>query len=141
MYTLHWHLGQENLADYQSKHHTGAHHARVRPWYLHKPNSPRELPRALKPSALKGCVGTQDGGYLRKVPLPRIPLRQSTVLMSCASQDLTVRLHLSDHQDDTCYLQVPRIPTWRDLARSHLGALRRSILPIAPHLLMQSLTN
>jgi hypothetical protein len=64
MYALHWHPGQENLADYQSKHHAGAHHMKVRPWYLHEPNSPRELPRALRPSALKGCVGTQDGGYL-----------------------------------------------------------------------------
>ncbi len=124
---LHWHPGQENLANYQSKHHTGAHHTKVRPWYLHEPNSPRELPRALKPSALKGCVGTQDGGYLRKVPLPRIPLRQSTALMTCASP-------LGNH--GTCYLQVPRIPTWSDLARSHLGALGSSILPLAPCWLM-----
>jgi hypothetical protein len=39
MYALHWHPGQENLADYQSKHHVGAHHAAVRPWYLHESNS------------------------------------------------------------------------------------------------------
>jgi hypothetical protein len=64
MYALHWHLGQENLADYQSKHHAGAHHMKVRPWYLYDANSPRELLWALRPSALKGCVGTQDGGYL-----------------------------------------------------------------------------
>ena len=29
MYELIWHPGQENLADYQSKHHVGAHHANV----------------------------------------------------------------------------------------------------------------
>jgi hypothetical protein len=127
MYALHWHPGQENLADYQSKHHTGAHHTKVRPWYLHEPNSPRELPRALKPSALKGCVGTQDGGYLRKVPLPRIPLRQSTALTSCADPA---------GNRDTGYLQVSRIPTWSDLARSQLGALRGIIMPIAPRWLM-----
>ena len=127
MYTLHWHPGQENLADYQSKHHTGAHHTKVRPWYLHESNSPRKLSRALKPSALKGCVGTQDGGYLRKVPLPRIPLQQSTALTSYAAP-------LGNH--DTSYLRVSRIPTWSDLARSHLGALRSSILPIAPRWLM-----
>ncbi len=40
MYALHWHPGAENLADYQSKHHEGAHHTKVRPWYLHEPNSP-----------------------------------------------------------------------------------------------------
>ena len=127
MYALHWHPGQENLADYQSKHHTGAHHTKVRPWYLHESNSPQELPRALKPSALKGCVGTQDGGYLRKVPLPRIPLQQSTALTAGAAPLVN---------PGTCYLQVPRIPTWSDLTRSHLGALRSSILPVAPCWLM-----
>ncbi len=30
----------ENLADYQSKHHPGAHHTAVRPYYLHEKNSP-----------------------------------------------------------------------------------------------------
>jgi hypothetical protein len=48
---------KENLGDYQSKHHVGAHHTAVRPWYLHKPTSVQELPHASKPSTLKGCVG------------------------------------------------------------------------------------
>jgi hypothetical protein len=72
MYDIFWHPGQENLADYQSKHHIGSHHVNVRPWYLHMDNSPRFLPRALKPSTLKGCVGTLEDGYVRKVPLPRV---------------------------------------------------------------------
>jgi hypothetical protein len=58
MFALQWHPGQGNLADYQSKHHIGSHHIAVRPWYLHTENSPRYLPRALRPSTLKGCVGT-----------------------------------------------------------------------------------
>ncbi len=78
MYTLSWHPGQENLADYQSKNHTGAHHIAVHPWCLHMDNSPMELPRALVPSALKGCVGTLNDGYVHKVPLPCAPLIQST---------------------------------------------------------------
>ncbi len=69
MYALKWHPGQENLANYQSKHHIGAHHTAVRPWYLHLENSPRVLPQAKRPSALKGCVGTLKDGYIRKVPL------------------------------------------------------------------------
>jgi hypothetical protein len=48
MYALSWHPGQENLADYQSKHHIGSHHIVVRPWYLHTENSPRVLPWALR---------------------------------------------------------------------------------------------
>ena len=127
MYALHWHPGQENLADYQSKHHAGAHHTKVRPWYLHEPNSPRELPRALRPSALKGCVGTIDGGYLNKVPLPRAPLLQNTALTTCAIP------HVNPH---TCYSQFPRIPMWSDLTRSHLGAIRSTMLPLAPSWLM-----
>jgi hypothetical protein len=96
MYTLHWHPEQENLADYQSKHHTGAHHAAVCPWYLHEPNSPLLLPRAKAPSALKGCVGTLDDKYLRKVPLPRALRIQSPGHMTCAA--VTERV-----KSDTCW--------------------------------------
>ncbi len=73
MYDIKWHPEQENLANYQSKHHIGSHHTAVRPWYLHLENSPWVLPWAKWPSALKGCVGTHNDGYIRKVPLPRAP--------------------------------------------------------------------
>ena len=79
MYELIWHPGEENLADYQSKHHVGAHHVNVQPYYLHMDNLPRFLPRALRPNTLKGCVGTLKDGYVRIVPLSRVnPQRQST---------------------------------------------------------------
>jgi hypothetical protein len=67
MHALKWHPGQENLANYQGKHHMGSHHAVVRPWYLHVENSPRVLPQVERPSALKGCVRTLKDGYVRKV--------------------------------------------------------------------------
>ena len=67
-----WHPGQENLADYFTKHFDGKHHQLVRPYYLHMNNSPTTLPRALAPSTLKGCVGTLPNGYIRSVPLPRL---------------------------------------------------------------------
>ena len=70
-----------------------------------------------------GGVGTQDGGYLNKVPLPRAPLIQSTAALMTGNPA-------------TCYLQVPRIPTWSDLARSHIGAIRSTMLPLAPRWLM-----
>jgi hypothetical protein len=73
MYKLTWHPRMENIADYQSKHHVGSHHAAVRPYYLHQEKFPQVLPRALRPITLKGCVGTLDEGYVRKVPLPRVP--------------------------------------------------------------------
>jgi hypothetical protein len=77
MYDISWHPGMENLADYQSKHHIGSHHVRVRPWYLHMDNSPQYLPRAQSQGTLKGCVGTLKDGYICNVPLPRAPQIQS----------------------------------------------------------------
>ncbi len=89
-YDVKWHPGKENLADYQSKHHTGAHHTAVRPWYLHGHNSLLVLPRASRPSTLKGCVGTLPQGYVRNAPLPRIPLQQSTSTPTSSNQIHTV---------------------------------------------------
>ena len=65
--------GAENLADYPSKAHRGADHQHVRPYYLHQDNSPRELPRASKPSARQGCAEILGNPHDKKVPLPRIP--------------------------------------------------------------------
>ncbi len=117
MYALSWHPGQENLADYQSKHHIGSHHVAVRPWYLHTENSPRILLWAVRPSTLKGCVGTLQNRYIRNVPLPRAPRIQSTS---------HVTGHVAITRDDimdpgTYYLQDPRVPTCSNLGRSLRG--------------------
>jgi hypothetical protein len=119
MYQLSWHPGQENLADYQSKHHIGLHHCAVRPWYLHMKNSSQVLPWAERPSTLKGCVGALKDGYIRKVPLPWAPRIQHASYMTTPEYD-------------TCYLtQIPRIPTWHDLTRSLAGLGRRMLLPFS----------
>jgi hypothetical protein len=47
--------------------------------YLHKVYSPLVLPRAVRPSPLKGYIGTLPRGYIRNVPLPRVPIHQSTL--------------------------------------------------------------
>jgi len=130
MYGVSWHPGQENLADYQSKHHTGAHHKAVRPWYLQQADSPQYLPRAVRPSTLKGCVGTLKDGYIRNVPLPRVPRIQST------SEHVASAATATQNSHDTCYLQVPRVPTWSDLVRSLSGLGRRSLRPFSPVWLM-----
>ena len=67
-----YHPGQECLADYPSKHHDARHHQKVRPIYQHEKNSPLALERALKPSDLRGCVGSIPGGYKRSSPMPEI---------------------------------------------------------------------
>jgi hypothetical protein len=64
---------QENLANYTSKHHDEAHHIKVRPYYQHERNSPRFLPRALRPRDLRGCVEFgEKAGYKKGSPLPQI---------------------------------------------------------------------
>jgi hypothetical protein len=128
MYAIKWHPGQENLADYQSKHHIGLHHTAVRPWYLHLENSHRVLPRVKWPSALKGCVGTLKDGYIRKVPFPRAPRIQHAS-------------HMTTVAHDTCYLALfPHIPRWSDLTRSLAGSGRRTLLPFSLALMQSPLT-
>jgi hypothetical protein len=139
IYSLAWHPGQENLADYQNKYHMRCHHVIVRPWYLHVENSPCFLPWAQTSSALKGCVGTLDDGYLCKVPLPRAPrIPSPSLLVGCLQVDVVLAGSLrvdvlpagssrvdvlpagssqvdtcaavSAHDKcDTCYLQVSRL--------------------------------
>ncbi len=96
MYDVSWHPGMENLADYQSKHHIGSHHVRVRPWYLHMENSLRYLPRAQSRSTLKGCVGTLKDEYVCNVPLPRAPRIQS-------ANHVTSNERVMIDSQDTCY--------------------------------------
>ncbi len=122
MYDLSWHSGQENLAEYQCKHHPGAHHVAVWPCYLHMENSPQVLPQALVPSNLKGCVGTLEDGYPRKVPLLRTPRIQIPEHVTATA--VTCEPHV------IYYSQVPRLPTWSDLLARSLKAFNRTtILP------------
>ncbi len=76
-FDIKYYPGKENLGNNQSKHHIGAHHTAVRPWYLHEVTSVRESPRAGKPGTLKGFVGTLRDGYIRTGQLPRVPTKQS----------------------------------------------------------------
>ena len=77
--------GQENLADYTSKHFDAKHHIHARPIYLHEHNSPRFLPRAQRPSTLRGCVGTIPGGYIGRTPLPLIQSRVLRNPVGCSA--------------------------------------------------------
>ncbi len=40
VYSFKWYPGMENIADYQSIHHPGAHHTVVCPYYFYKEHSP-----------------------------------------------------------------------------------------------------
>jgi hypothetical protein len=62
-FDIKYYPGKENIGNYQSKHHLGAHHIAVCPWYLHEKTSVQELPRTSKPSTVKGCAGILPDGY------------------------------------------------------------------------------
>ncbi len=149
MYTMSWRLGQENLAGYQSKHHIDAHHQAVRPWYLHQADSSRVIPWALKPSTLKGCVGTVNNGYLRKVLLPQVPRDQSTIHVACtvgkskrdafthivSKQDAFIdRYTVNPHANS--YLPNPRILGYDNLKRLLLDVSKLVLASLSPRWLM-----
>ena len=77
-FDVQYHPGQENLADYNSKHHEAKHHRDVRPIYLHMENSPHTLARAMTPSSLRRCVGNLPKGSTRPAPLTQLPGVQRT---------------------------------------------------------------
>ncbi len=120
-YAIKWHPGQKNLADYQNKHHIGAHHQAVCPWYLHHNNFSLVLPRASKPSSLKGCVGTLPEGYVLNVPLPRVPkiqrarYHQVTKIPDYYEDSYAVPTYDSTRKQvgSTAYAFSP---TWHDIA-------------------------
>ena len=47
-FEIYWEPGKNNLADYPTKHHTGTHHAIVRPMYLYDAEK--------RPTTVKRCV-------------------------------------------------------------------------------------
>eukprot|EP00957_Ditylum_brightwellii_P029417 2223618-Ditylum_brightwellii.AAC.1 len=81
--------GQENLADYPTKHHPAAHHQRICPYYVCTPESPRYLPRALAPHILQGCIDSpqwQKMTYKWQMPLPRIGTKNIQPKKTCITQ-------------------------------------------------------
>ncbi len=67
-------------------------------------------------------VGALKDGYICKIPLPRVPRVQST------SDHVASAAAVTCDSADTSYLQVPCVPTWRDLTRKIAGFGRRTIV-------------
>jgi hypothetical protein len=68
-FKIYWASGTVNLADYLTKHHPGHHHQKMRPIFLHEPQT------HVDPSFLRGCV---DPNPSHKVTRKQIQ-RPSTV--------------------------------------------------------------
>jgi hypothetical protein len=56
-FNVYWGLGFQNLADYFTKHHSPAHHKRIRDVYIHAEERPTNR-KGIRDSALRGCVNT-----------------------------------------------------------------------------------
>ena len=98
-------------------------HSVVRPCYLHEVNSPLVLPRATRPSTLKGCVGTLKDGYVCNVPLPRVPCEQRASPKLTAPKD---RIQLPGYS---------RLPAWIPMLPKLGNVLRfsqRLLWPFSP---------
>ena len=81
--------------------------------------------------ALTLIVGTLEDGYIRKVPLPRVPRIQSASLVASAM--------IHKNPAHTGYLPIARIPVWSNplgLLTGLGSCIERCILPFSPVRLM-----
>jgi hypothetical protein len=67
---IYWGPGYQNLADYFTKHHSPAHHKRIRKVYIHTDDRPINR-EGIRDSALRGCVNTSGkaGAQIPQLPL------------------------------------------------------------------------
>ncbi len=86
VYFLGWYPRQENLVNYQSKHHPSTHHTTVQPYHQQEKIFPLEHLATVMPSTLKGCAGALKDEYICITPLPRVPMIQSVRPMMSPTQ-------------------------------------------------------
>jgi hypothetical protein len=68
-FNVYWGPGFQNLADYFTKHHSPAHHKRMRDIYIHADERPINREGILD-SALRGCVNTSGQAGTQNTPSP-----------------------------------------------------------------------
>jgi hypothetical protein len=69
-FKIYWGPGFQNLADYFTKHHSPAHHRRIRDVYIHADERPIDR-KGIRDSALRGCVNTSGKAGAQ---IPHLPL-------------------------------------------------------------------
>jgi hypothetical protein len=72
-FKIYWGPGYQNLADYCTKHHSPAHHKRIRNVYIHAEERPINR-EGIQDSALRGCVNTSGKAGAQ---IPQLPLGDS----------------------------------------------------------------
>jgi hypothetical protein len=69
-FNVYWGPGFQNLADYFTKHHSPAHHKRIREVYIHVDERPINR-KGIRDSTLRGCVNTSGKAGAQ---IPHLPL-------------------------------------------------------------------
>jgi hypothetical protein len=69
-FNVYWGAGYQNLADYFTKHHSPAHHKRIRDVYIHANDRPINR-KGIRDSALRGCVKSSGKAGAQ---IPHLPL-------------------------------------------------------------------
>ena len=92
-FDLQWNPGQNNLADYVTKHHSGTHHREVRPIYLFNQD--------LSPTTVQGCVEILNRRANKKVSKPST--EEYRILLT------STHMHKSGHNTGNNARQV----TWK----------------------------
>jgi hypothetical protein len=69
-FNVYWGPGFQNLADYFTKHHSPAHHKRMREIYIHADEHPLNR-KGIRDSVLRGCVNTSGKAGTQ---IPHLPL-------------------------------------------------------------------
>jgi hypothetical protein len=69
-FNVYWGPGFQNLADYFTKHHSPAHHKRIRDVYIHADERPINR-NGIRNSALPGCVNTSGKAGAQ---IPHLPM-------------------------------------------------------------------
>jgi hypothetical protein len=69
-FNIYWGPGFQNLADYFTKHHSPAHHKRMRDVYIHADERPINR-EGIRDSALRGCANTSGKAGAQ---IPHLPL-------------------------------------------------------------------
>jgi hypothetical protein len=68
-FNVYWGLGYQNLADYFTKHHSPAHHKRMRDIYIHADEQLINQ-KGVRDSALRRCVNTSGKASAQILHLP-----------------------------------------------------------------------
>jgi hypothetical protein len=73
-FNVYWGPDYQNLADYFTKHHSPAHHKRMREIYIHADEQPINR-KGIRDSALRGCVNTSGKAGAQ---IPHLPLGEDS---------------------------------------------------------------